>query len=309
MKQFIVAQDGSGDFEKLQSAVDAAIASQEKQIKVLVKAGTYEEVIHIPKSQTAIWLIGEGTKKTKLTYGNFAGKLDEAGNRLGTGNSATLFIDADDFKAEGITFENSYYRPGLDASGRQAVAVNTIGERNQFINCAFKGYQDTLYVRDGSCYFLECYIEGDIDFIFGGASAVFERCEICSLYGGSQTDNGYVAAASTKADKAYGFVFENCRLSADELMPPGTVYLGRPWHPSSEKELICVNMVYKNCVLGAHIKAEGWTFMGSVQPETERLFEFKNTGEGCFINSQRRQLTEDEARKYSKEQVLPWLAK
>lgn len=304
-----VSQTGGGTYSCIQDAINAACNSQLEQVEILIKPGIYKEVIHIPKSQTKIKLKGEAASRTVITYDNYAGMLNEAGRRLGTGNSATVFIDADDFSAEGITFENSYYRPGLDDAGRQAVAVNTAGERNVFTACCFKGYQDTLYTREGSCYFKQCYIEGDIDFIFGAAQAVFEDCELCSLYGGSSTDNGYVTAASTKADQPYGFLFENCRLTADSRMPAHTVYLGRPWHPSSETQPICVSTVFKNCELGAHIKKEGWTFMGQVQPETERLYEYKSTGEGAFINEQRRQLTSQEAEAYSKEKVLTWLSK
>lgn len=303
-KQLIVAQDGSGDFTTVQAALNQVERVQNEYTTIQIKAGIYKEVIHIKENQGFIQLIGEGIGKTVISFDNYAGKLNQEGIKLGTNNSATVFIDGDHIKAEGITFENSYYQPGLDAPGRQAVAVNTTGREVTFRQCAFKGYQDTLYAREGSCYFYECYIEGDIDFIFGGAKAVFEKCQIHSLYGGSQVDNGYVTAASTKASQAYGFLFENCQLTADSTMPERTVYLGRPWHPSARTEPVCTSTVFKNCHLGAHIKEEGWTFMGEVQPETERLYEFNNTGEGAVLNAKRRQLTEEEAKKYTKENIL-----
>lgn len=289
-KIIVVAQDGSGDFSTIQEAINCV---QEKTL-IQVKAGVYKEVVTISSDQPAIHLKGEGAEQTKITFNHYAGLLNEKGEKLGTTQSATVFIDAHEFIAEALTFENSYYRPGLDSPGRQAVAVNTTGQQNQFINCAFKGFQDTLYVRDGSCTFLNCYIEGDIDFIFGGAQAIFKNCEIHSLYGGSQEDNGYITAASTSASQKLGFLFENCRLTASKEMPAGTVYLGRPWHPSSKKEPVCSSTIFKNCELGPHIKAEGWTFMGTVQPETERLYEYQNTGAGAQINSARRQLTKAE---------------
>lgn len=303
-KQLIVAQDGSGDFTTLQAALDGVKCVQNEYTTIQIKAGIYKEVIHIRENQGFIQLIGEGADQTVISFDHYAGKLNEEGIKLGTNNSATVFIDGDHIRAEGITFENSYYQAGLDASGRQAVAVNTTGQQVSFKQCVFKGYQDTLYVREGTCYFDECYIEGDIDFIFGGARAVFEKCQIHSLYGGSKVDNGYVTAASTKASQAYGFLFENCKLTADSAMPNHTVYLGRPWHPSARKEPVCSSTIFKNCQLGAHIKEEGWTFMGEVQPETERLYEFNNTGEGAVLNAQRRQLTEKEAENYTKEKIL-----
>lgn len=303
-KQLIVAQDGSGDFTTVQAAIDGVKCVQNEYTTIQIKAGIYKEVIHIRENQDFIQLVGDGTDKTIITFNNNAGKLNQEGIKIGTNNSATVFIDGDYIRAEGITFENSYYQPGLDASGRQAVAVNTTGQQIIFKQCAFKGYQDTLYAREGACYFYECYIEGDIDFIFGGARAVFENCQIHSLYGGSQVDNGYVTAASTKASQPYGFLFENCKLTADFAMPDHTVYLGRPWHPSARTEPVCTSTVFKNCQLGTHIKEEGWTFMGEVQPETERLYEFNNTGEGAVLNIKRRQLTEEEAKNYTKEKIL-----
>lgn len=291
---YLVAIDGSGDFRSIQEAINAAPCNSRETILINVKAGTYKEVIRIGKNKSFIRLVGQGMDQTIITFDNYAGKLNDQGEKLGTGNSASVFIDGDDFVAEGITFENSYYQPGLDAPGRQAVAVNTSGERSKFIGCAFKGYQDTLYVREGSSYFLDCYVEGDIDFIFGAAQAVFKKCIIHSLFGGSDEDNGYVTAASTKASDTYGLIFDECILTGDDEMPNHTVYLGRPWHPSARTASVCSATLFINCEMGAHIKDEGWSVMGEVSPETERLYEYNNIGEGAFINPSRRQLTEEE---------------
>lgn len=303
-REIKVAQTGTCDFKTIQSAIDSIKEDNESPVTILIKAGTYKEVVTIPEGKRYIKLVGEGKEITKITFDNYAGKLDAEGKKLGTNNSATVFINANHFTAVGITFENSYYREGLDSPGRQAVAVNTVGKDVAFLDCAFKGYQDTLYAREGSCFFMKCYIEGDIDFIFGGARAVFDRCEIHSLYGGSQVDNGYVTAASTKASEAYGFLFVDCQLTADDEMPDGTVYLGRPWHPSARTAPVCSSTVFKNCQLGAHIHHEGWTVMGEAKPENERYYEYNNTGAGALINSHRRQLTQEEAEKYTKANVL-----
>lgn len=296
MQEIVVARDGSGDFDTVQGAIDSVTIAQ-GDVVIKIKAGVYKEVVKIEKEKPAIKLVGEGAEVTKITFDHYAGLLNEQGEKLGTNNSATCFIDADGFEAEGITFENSYYRPGLDSPGRQAVAVNTIGEGVKFTDCHFKGYQDTLYVRDGSCYFEGCYIEGDIDFIFGAAKAVFEKCEIHSLYGGSDADNGYITAASTRADAPYGFLFNECKLTASGEMPAGTVYLGRPWHPSSRKAPVCSQVVFRNCEMGEHIHPVGWTFMGEVQPDTERFFEYSNTGLGAQMA--RKQLSDEEAKAYT----------
>lgn len=140
-----------------------------------------------------------------------------------------MFIYADHFRAENLTFENSFDRTKTDTAGTQAVAVYSKGSRISFKHARFLGRQDTLFVNDGEQYFDNCYIEGDVDFIFGGARAVFDQCRIHSVDRGSATNNGYITAASTHITKRFGFFIVNCTLTSDAA--DGTVYLGRPWHP------------------------------------------------------------------------------
>ncbi len=107
--------------------------------------------------------------------------------------------------------ENSFDE-SLVEGGSQAVAVYTRGDRMKFHNVRFIGNQDTLYANAGTQYFSQCYNEGDVDFIFGGARAVFEDCDIVSVDRGSTTNNGYITAASTNISEPYGFLFINSRL-------------------------------------------------------------------------------------------------
>lgn len=292
---YVVAKDGTGDFTTVQTAIDTVSVKHGEPVTIQIREGIYEEVIHIDQTKSGLHLIGDGAGKTILTYGNFAGKLKEDGTKLGTGQSASVFIDADEFSAVGITFENSYYEPGLDHSGRQAVAVNTTGQHVRFTDCSFLGYQDTLYLRDGSCFLKNCYLEGDIDFIFGAAQAVFEDCEICSINPCNQENNGYCTAASTRESAEYGFVFYHCKLTAAADMPDNSVYLGRPWHPSKCDGPVRSYTLFYECELGAHIRKEGWTIMGTTHPETERYYEYHNTGKGAMINIDRPQLSVNEA--------------
>ncbi|WP_310604322.1 pectinesterase family protein [Anaerosporobacter sp.] len=305
-KEIIVSKDGSGDYVDIQSAIDAIPVSNAEPITIRVREGIYKQVITIHENQSYIKLVGEGIDKTVITYDNYAGLVNEEGEKLGTFRSPTVFVNGSHFSAVGITFENSYFQPGFDAMGRQAVAVSTSGEGNTFIECSFKGYQDTLYAKEGSCYFLHCYLEGDVDFIFGAARAVFEECQIHSLNRESLTENGYVTAASTNARDEYGFLLLNCKLTAEEGTAKNSVYLGRPWHPSMRTEPVCAATVFMNCELGEHIREDGWTNMHEAYPETERLYEYENTGLGVYVNEQRRQLTEEEAKTYTKANVLGW---
>ena len=116
--------------------------------------------------------------------------------------------------AENITFENSAGPVG------QALAIRVDGDRAVFRNCRFLGWQDTLFLNRGRQYFEDCYIQGHVDFIFGAATAFFERCHIHCLR------NGYIAAASTYDYYPYGFVFSNCKITGE---PDVKTYLGRPW--------------------------------------------------------------------------------
>ena len=120
--------------------------------------------------------------------------------------SLSCYIYAPDFYAENITFENSF------RSGRAGSACFVSADRAYFKNCRFLGSQDTLYTYGKNCrqYYEDCYIEGTVDFIFGWSTAVFNRCHIHSKSG------GYVTAPSTDQGQKYGYVFYDCRLTADD---------------------------------------------------------------------------------------------
>ena len=98
--------------------------------------------------------------------------------------------------------------------------VRIDGDRVVFRRCRFLGYQDTILGNRGRHYFVECTIAGAVDFIFGGATEYFEKCQI------QCTGSGFITAASTPENQRYGFVFSNCKITAE---PTVKMYLGRPW--------------------------------------------------------------------------------
>jgi len=155
------------------------------------------------------------------------------------------------------------------------------------------GWQDTLYTHQGRCYFVDCYIEGRVDFIFGKSTAVFESCTLHSKNG------GFVTAAATPKDAPFGYVFIKCKLTGDG--GPASNYLGRPWRPDAA-------VAYVECEIGDHIKPEGWNNWGKAENEkTARFAEYKCTGPGASASkraSWSKQLTEDEAKQYTVENVL-----
>ncbi|ASB90733.1 pectinesterase family protein [Bacillus sonorensis] len=296
-----VAKDGSGACKTVQEAVDALPEYSRERKEILIKKGIYKEVVRIPATKPFVTLIGESATDTVITYDNYAGKEKEGGGEYGTSGSATVFIYADHFRAENLTFENSFDRTKTDTAGTQAVAVYSKGSRISFKHARFLGRQDTLFVNDGEQYFDNCYIEGDVDFIFGGARAVFDQCRIHSVDRGSATNNGYITAASTHITKRFGFFIVNCTLTSDAA--DGTVYLGRPWHPGGDPDAIA-SVLYKNCSMGAHIKSEGWTDMSGFSAADARLYEYRNTGPGAVSHQERRQLSDQEAASWTIENVL-----
>ncbi len=292
----IVAQDGSGDFRCIQEAFDAVPDYATEVTTILIRPGVYKERLVLKPSKRSVKLRGEDPHKTIVTYDNFATKSNpETGKHYGTTGSSSFFVEADDFTAENISFANSSGPFG------QAVAVNITGNRVAFKNCRFLGFQDTLYTKgpqddkskESLQYFESCYIEGTVDFIFGAATALFIRCELRSK------GNGYVTAASTPQAKPYGYVFVDCKLTAEN--PHIAVALGRPWRPHAK-------VVYINCDMGQHIRPEGWDNWGKEANEKTAFFaEYNSKGAGARPTRRvkwAKILNREEAQLYTKEEML-----
>jgi len=243
---------------------------------VLVRSGVYKEEISIPHTKFRVHFKGEDARNTIFTYDKYAKKLWPGRDfPMGTSGSASIYIHASYITFEDITFENT---SGEGKEIGQAVAVFTDGDFLFFNRCRFIGNQDTLYTygRYGKFggikrnYFKDCYIEGTTDFIFGTSIAYFEGCTIHSK------KNSYVTAASTLQGQKYGYVFVNCRLTADEGIDK--CYLGRPWGAYAKT-------VFIGCELGKHILPEGWhDWEKEGKPDTKKnsyYAEYGNTGPGA----------------------------
>jgi pectinesterase len=282
-----VAQDGSGRYTTIQAAVNAIPDNKSARTVIFVKKGIYKGKVIIPSSKINITLIGEDAEKTIITYDDYNPRL--VGNdTITTWTSYTIAVDAEGFVAENITFENSAGRVG------QAVAVRIMADMVAFRNCRFLGNQDTLFAHGiGRIYFSNCYIEGTTDFIFGSAVALFEGCEIHSKV------NSYITAASTPNGNAYGYVFKNCKFTADTAAK--LVYLGRPWRAFAKT-------VFMNCYLGAHIRPEGWNNWQKPEREKTTYYaEYKNSGPGADTANRvkwSRQLSDAEAANYTMENIF-----
>ena len=258
-----VATDGSGQFTSVEEAIFKAPMPASLTAPpwvIFVKAGTYMERIYVQRERGNIRVIGEDAAKTVITYNLNATLPGPDGKIIGTFRTPTVQIDGDGMDWENITIAN-----GAGPVG-QAVALRLDGDRIIFRKCRLLGWQDTLLVNRGRHYFEDCYIEGHVDFIFGGATAYFNRCHIHCLA------NGYLTAASTPAGQAHGFVFADCKITgADDVK----TYLGRPWR-------IFAQTVYLRTEMSGVVRVEGWSDWNKAEARRTTFYgEFDSTGPGA----------------------------
>lgn len=297
-----VAADGTGDFYSIQRALDIAKPGQ----TLMVAPGVYREVITVSKPHITIRSHNSDPAKTVVVNDR------NAGENGGTFHSATVNVLADDFKAENITFENDFNRthPQVD-KGSQALALLISGDRGVFHNVRLLGNQDTVYAGTSHCgadkpncpvtrqYFSDCYIAGNVDFIFGDSKAVFERCELHS----TAHNGGYITAQSKHyAEQDSGYVFNQCKLTAGEGIT-APVFLGRPWRPYAR-------VIFLHTEMGAHIDPAGfreWHPGETHSLETVDYEEFDSTGPGAHPTERDphvHQLTAAEAQKFDTKPFL-----
>ena len=295
-------------YSTVTEAINSISTKNTERKVILVKNGTYEEKVTIQSPY--ISLIGEDSEKTILTYDAANGTINpNTGKNYGTSGSASITVKskAIGFTAENLTIENSFVEQGNN--NEQAVALNNQADESIFINTRFIGNQDTL-LADASAsvparqYYYKCYIEGDVDFIFGRAQAVFDDCDIASVNRESTTNNGYVTAADTWDKDNYGYLIMNSRLIGLDDIADSTVSLGRPWRPSSQTQPMTPAVTYVNCYMGDHITTKGWDDMGDSLAATADFSEFGSFGPGAKLSDTRKVLSVDEAAKYTLEKAF-----
>lgn len=311
-KKIIVALDGSGDYIKIQDAIDVVQPKLEQRTVIYIKNGLYNtEKILVPSEKTNITFQGESRNKTIISYhiydckGGLNNKCpaEDAGKWTGQAirTSATVSIQGDGFRAADITFQNTAGAVG------QALAIYVTSDKNTFVNCTFLGYQDTVFLAKDKTrsYFKNCLILGRTDYIYGGGIGYFDACEIRSFGG------GWITAPSTPKEQAYGFVFYKCKLTFSKNSPKEKddeqlVSLGRPWHNYPK-------VAWIQCDMGKEINPAGWPTIWNMEyaatSEDLHLFEYKNTGVGSDMSKRAnwlgmRELTSKEANRYSLKNVL-----
>ena len=285
----VVARDGTGEFRNISEAIEVCRAFMDYHKVIFIKKGTYKEKIILPQWLQNIELLGEDRDQTVITYDDHANILyPPTGKGMGTFRTYTLRVEGNDITFRNLTIENNAARLG------QAVALHTQGDRLRFIGCRFLGNQDTVYTGTAHTrlWFRDCYIEGTTDFIFGPSTAWFEHCTIhCKA-------DSYITAASTPQDAPYGYIFNDCTVTADPHV--SKVYLGRPWRDYGYT-------LFMNCTLPAQIRPEGWHHWQKEREQTARYMEYQNRGEGANTAARvawSRQLTKKEAQLVTPQRVF-----
>lgn len=293
-KGMLVGKEGFCDYSTIQAAVDALEhLDPDIEATLYIMPGVYKEEVRVYRSCLRIIGIGQ----VEITMNRYARELDQQGEEIGTFATPTLFLGGRKLVLENLTVSNT---AGQGSEVGQAVAVYAHCDETVFRNCTFKGHQDTLFtgplppaprerllfggvpLREHHAQYRQlyqhCCIEGTVDFIFGGAAAYFEHCTLHSLRN-SGGHGGYITAASTPEGQAYGYVFNQCYLSAE----PGTapVFLGRPWREHAKTAFV-------DCRMGQHIHPQGWDNWGEPDNEqTVRYAEYTSEGTAAILRQQR----------------------
>ena len=256
-----------GAYPTVQSAVDAVAGQTETdRANIFLAPARYVERVTVDKPFVTFIGQGLGPADVNISFNSTPVYFPE----FYFGATVTIQGNAIAFMARNLTFENST----PDRNVTPGLALNCDADRAIFDNVRLLGYQDTLFVYGmARQYFRDSFVTGDGDFIFGNATAVFDRCVIES------TDGGYITAASTTRTTANGLIFLDCILVKgvdrnpfvdDGTSPPNeSVFLGRPWLLTDPETMASV--IYIRARMGTHIIRAGWDpWATSLDPSVNR---------------------------------------
>ncbi len=318
------------NYATIQAAVDAAAAknptSEQTRVNIHIAPGTYREQVRVntpyisfinddPTKEVKItWYYGIGYKYYSMGsdgYYNASNAWSKSGKGEATrwGSAVALHTKAAYFRAEYITFENSFNRyvtdeeiaDGVEVSGSESItfqrtkwadvrsktatergaAIAVEGDYSEFYKCTFLGSQDTLFTRGAHEYYRDCRIEGNTDYIFGQGTCIFDNCDLVWTGYTDKAVGGYITAA--KSDGKY--LFSNCKVSGTSGMMVGSGHFGRPWGAEADVAFVNTKLSSENMITSA-----GWTSMSGNQPENARFKEYNTTVNGSPVNTSGRVL-------------------
>lgn len=316
---------GNGyDFNSVEAAVESisGVPTQANPVNIYIDKGVYEECVNIDKPY--VNLIGRGkADEVVITYDKANGHEDKSKN-AGTEKSATVMVGAaaKGFSAKNITFENSYNLTDTSRKQTQAVAFESLADKVVLEDCRFIGRQDTLYLKGASkgqsvygssnnarVYLDNCYVEGTVDFIFGDATAYFDKCRLNMAY---YENGGHFSAPNTTLFNI-GYVFNECELTVDKAYTAALqnkLDLGRPWQCDADYPNYGSQSVFINCKLPELLSEQGFSrWDDKTLTNKIRFAEYgSRTASGKADLSKRadfvRQLTKEQAEAYSAYNVL-----
>ncbi|MCF1592287.1 pectinesterase family protein [Streptomyces muensis] len=304
-----VQPDGFGDYPTAQAAIDAAPSDGIQHVITLAE-GTYHETITVPASKSNLF-IGGGTGNAAdvvITAERAHGMINPAtGLPYGTQGSAVATFKAPGITVAQLTIINSFdpaNHPEVGPFDTQAVAVAAMGDRQTFSQSRIISRQDTILVKgvtpttEARQYFVGCYIEGTVDFIFGNATAVFDRCNIAAR----NWVGGTVLAPNTDKSKKYGILITNSEIFTNGV-PEKTMYLGRPWHNSPD---VWPQALVRDTNVHSGINsAQPWTdMMPDYSWRSARFREYANFGAGAGVGADAPKMTATEAADYTARKYL-----
>lgn len=323
--------DGSANhYTKIYDAIQAAKKANSKPFVIFIKDGTYNEKLTVDANN--VTLLGEDKDKTIIEYGVAAGMMNPQGKPWGTSGSYVVLLKGDHITLKNLTVRNTFDYPKNDEKenddptklvSSQAVALSVNNKANHInvLNTVIDGYQDTLLLNDNSkSYFKDCTVKGNVDFIFGGGTGVFDSCNIVAKKRTIDTKPmGYITAPSTEDNVPYGLVFINSRLTKEAGVPEKSFGLGRPWHPTRKfadgsyaDPHANGQTLYINCYMDNHLF--GWDQMPGkdvhgdmvyFSPEKDaRFFEYDSTGPGGKALAGRNQLSDAQAKQATLSNIL-----
>ncbi|QUQ65389.1 pectinesterase family protein [Kutzneria sp. CA-103260] len=279
-----VAADGTGKYTTVQAAINAVPAGNTKPVTITIASGNYREVVTIDKPFVTLKGTGSSPRDVVIVNNHSAGTH-------GTAGSATMFVSGHDFLAANLTISNDF-DPSKATSGAQALALNLSADRAVFRDVRMLGNQDTLYLANSArAYLANCYVEGTVDFIFGGGTAVFDHSSIHE----KRNTGSPITAASTPATSKYGLLFYKSTITGAAA---NVTSLGRPWGQNAQ-------VLYRESSLSNTITgAQPWTDMGTSTWQRARFLEYRNTGPGASVNGNRPQLTDAQATDYTPQKYV-----
>ncbi|MCF0176580.1 MAG: hypothetical protein HUJ94_07070 [Bacteroidales bacterium] len=260
-----VAPSGKADFRTIQGALNYAMGSS-SAMTIKVASGTYEEMLYLRDCKD-LTIKGFNSSASRISYPNNEGWMNGSGSgtssvpsingTIGKNGGRSIFLveNCDNLKLENITIENTY---GNEKGQAECIYFNSGSNKHRLNveNCAFVSLQDTFLCK-GICYVHNSLIAGHCDYIWGYPDVcLFEDCEIRTRA------KGYIVQARVPSKSSKGFIFLNCRLTAESGLADESVWLARSGGSSDYYD----NVLFVGCKMCGAIRKAGWCTDGGKAP-------------------------------------------